>query len=101
MLKDFLAFIKEYNVVGLAIAFVMGAASNSLAKSLVEDIVMPFFNPLLSGIAWQEAVLQLGPISLRWGAFLSELLHFLILAFVVYIIVKKIVKKKKENNKRK
>lgn len=94
MFKDFLAFIKEYNVVGLAIAFVMGAASNSLAKSLVEDMVMPLFNPLLSGIAWQEAVLQLGPISLRWGAFLSELLHFLILAFVVYIIVRKIVKRK-------
>lgn len=94
MFKDFLAFIKEYNVIGLAIAFVMGAASNSLAKSFVDDIVMPLFNPLLSGIAWQEAVLQLGPISLRWGAFLSELLRFLILAFVVYIIVKKIIRQK-------
>ncbi len=99
MLKDFLAFIKEYNVVGIAIAFVMGAASNSLAKSLVDDIVMPLLNPLLSGIAWQEAVLQIGPISLRWGAFLGELLHFLILAFVVYIVVRKIVKKKEQGKK--
>jgi len=53
----------------------------------------------LSGIAWQEAVLQIGPISLRWGAFLGELLHFLILAFVVYIVVRKIVKKKEQGKK--
>ena len=81
MFKDFLAFIKEYNVIGLAIAFVMGAASNSLAKSLVEDMVMPFFNPLFSGTGWQEAVLQLGPISLRWGAFFGRAFAFLDFSF--------------------
>lgn len=93
MIKDFMAFVKEYNIIGLAVAFVMGAASNSLVKSLVDDIVMPFLSPIFSKVAWQEAVLVLGPVHLRWGAFMSELLHFLILALIVFIIIKKLVKR--------
>jgi len=81
MLKDFLAFIKEYNVVGIAIAFVMGAASNSLAKSLVDDIVMPLLNPLLSGIAWQEAVLQIWPHKSPLGRVPRRAVAFLDLGF--------------------
>lgn len=92
MKKDFFEFLKEYKIVNLAIAFVMGAASNTLVKSLVNDIFMPLIDPLLSGISWREAVLSLGPINLRWGSFLSELLNFLILAFIIFIIVKKIIK---------
>lgn len=92
MSKDFFDFLKEYNVINLAIAFVMGAASNTLVKSLVNDIFMPLIDPLLSGISWRDAVLSLGPINLRWGSFLGELLNFLILALVIFIIVKKIIK---------
>lgn len=94
-LKEFSGFIKEYNIVGLAMAFVMGAASNSLVKSLVDNIIMPFVNPLLAGAAWQTATLKLGPIVLGWGAFLAELLHFLILALIVFVVAKKILKKDK------
>lgn len=101
MLKDFAAFLKEYNIVTMAIAFIMGAASNSLVKSLVDDLIMPLFNPLFSNTSWDQAVLQLGPIALRWGAFVSELLHFLILAFVIYIIVRKIMKKNEAPGKKK
>ena len=98
MFKEFAAFIKEYNIVGLAMAFVMGAASNSLVRSLVDNIVMPFVNPLTKG-QWQEAIIHLGPIELKWGAFTAELLNFVILAFVVFIIAKKILKEEKVSKK--
>ncbi len=92
MLKEFFQFLKEYNIVSLSMAFIMGAASNSLVKSLVDDLVMPFINPLIEGGEWQEAILKLGPIEIRYGSFLGELLHFVILALVVFFVAKKILK---------
>lgn len=92
MLKDFISFLREYNIVSLAMAFVMGAASTSLVNSLVKDIIMPIFSPLTSSGSWKEAVLTLGPISIKYGSFLGELLNFIILGFAVFIIAKKILK---------
>lgn len=92
MLKDFIDFLKEYNIVSLALAFIMGAASTSLINSLVKDIIMPIFSPLTSSGNWQDAILSLGPISIKYGAFLGELLNFVILGLVVFIIAKKLLK---------
>lgn len=92
MLKDFIAFLKEYNIVSLAMAFVMGAASTSLVNSLVKDIIMPIVSPLISSGDWQTAVLSLGPISIKYGSFLGELLNFVVLGLVIFIIAKKILK---------
>ncbi len=92
MFKEFASFIKEYNIVGLAMAFIMGAASNSLVKSLVDNMIMPLVNPLISGGNWKEGLLSIGPFQFGVGAFFSELLHFFILALVVFIIAKKILK---------
>ena len=99
MFKDFAQFIKEYNVLSLAVAFIMGSASNSLVKSLVDDIIMPFVNPIFTKTAWKEAVVALGPIQLKLGSFVSELLHFLILAFIIFFIAKKIMKKSTSSKK--
>ena len=95
VLKDFMDFLKEYNAIALAIAFIIGAALTSLVQSLVNDIVMPFVTPLIPGGAWQEATLALGPVMLKWSSFLSALINFAILAFVVFIIAKKLLKKEK------
>lgn len=92
MFREFVSFLKEYKIIGLAFAFVMGAASTSLVNSLVKDIVMPVVNPLLLNGSWQEATLSIGPIMIKWGSFLAELINFAILAFVVFIIAKKILK---------
>lgn len=99
MKKEFLQFLKEYKVVGLALAFIMGAASTSLVKSLVNDIIMPFINPLIANGSWKEATLEIGSISIKWGSFASELLNFTILAFVVFIIAKKILKEEAVSKK--
>lgn len=91
LIKDFLSFIKEYNVVALAIAFVMGTATDTLVKSLVNNLVMPLFRPLLE-TSWRESVVSIGPFEIGIGPFLGDLLYFLILAFVIYIVVKRIMK---------
>ncbi len=96
MFKEFLKFLKEYKIIALSLAFIMGTASTSLVQSLVNNIIMPFIDPLILNSSWQQATLNLGPISLKWGAFLAEFINFIILAFVVFIIAKKIIKIEKE-----
>jgi large conductance mechanosensitive channel len=97
MTKDFLAFLKEFNIISLASAFIMGAASTTLVGSLVKDIIMPILAPLLSSDSWREATLNLGPVHITYGSFLAELVNFVILAFVVFLIAKKILKLEKVN----
>ncbi len=96
--KEFISFLKEYKIISLALAFIMGAASTTLVNSLVKDIILPVFSPLLSG-NWQEASLHLGPIVIRYGSFLAELLNFIILGLVVFVIAKKILKEEKVEKK--
>jgi large conductance mechanosensitive channel len=98
MFKDFLNFLKEYNIVSVAMAFVMGAASTSLVNSLVKDIIMPIFSPLTASGSWKDAVLSLGPITIRYGSFLGELLNFVVLGLVVFLIAKKILKDEKKSS---
>ena len=92
MIREYVTFLKEFNVIALAIAFVMGSASTALVNSLVKDIVMPLISPLLSAGAWKEAALTFGPISIKYGAFLAELINFLILGAVIFFIAKKLLK---------
>ena len=93
VMKDFKDFLKEYKVIGLAVAFIMGVAITALVQSLVNDIIMPIISPLIPGGAWQEATLALGPVVLKWGSFLGALINFVVIAFVIFMIVRKIDKK--------
>ena len=92
MMQEFIAFLKEYKVVGLAIGFIMGAASTSLINSLVRDVLMPIMAPLLSSESWKTAVVHVGPVTIAAGSFMAELLNFLILALIVFLVAKKIFK---------
>lgn len=94
-LKEFIEFLKEYKVVALAIAFIIGVAASSLVKSFVENILMPIISPLLAGGAWKEATFSIGPVVLGWGPFLAELINFIIIAWVVFMIAKKVLKEEK------
>ncbi|MBD3155219.1 MAG: large conductance mechanosensitive channel protein MscL [Candidatus Aenigmarchaeota archaeon] len=99
LVKEFMDFLKEYNTISLAIAFIIGAALTTLVQSLVNDVVMPFVTPLIPGGEWQEATLALGPIMIKWGSFLSSLINFVIIAFVVFVIAKKVLKEEKVKKK--
>ncbi|MBI2485052.1 large conductance mechanosensitive channel protein MscL [Candidatus Uhrbacteria bacterium] len=99
MIKDFAAFLREFNIVSLAIGFVMGTASTSLVGSFVKDILMPIVEPLMSARSWETAVLHLGPINIAYGEFLAELINFLILALIIFVVVKKLLKIEVERKK--
>lgn len=88
ILHDFKAFLKEYKIISLAIAFVMGQASTALVNSLVKDLFMPLVAPLLSSSEWKTAAIVWGPVRLNYGSFLAELINFTILAFVVFMIAR-------------
>lgn len=97
--REFMGFLKEYKILGLAIAFVVGAAANQLVKSLVDNIIMPLINPLIPSGEWKEAIWTLGPFALSWGKFISDLIYFLIIALVIFVIVKKILKNENASKK--
>ncbi len=95
MLSEFMEFLKEYKVVALAVAFIMGVAGTALVKSLVENIIMPCVTLFIPGGAWKTATFSLGPVVIGWGAFLGELINFVIIAFVVFMIAKQVMKEEK------
>ena len=96
-LKEFAVFLKEYKVVSLAIAFIIGEASTGLVNSLVKDILLPLATPLMSAESWKEAVFTIGPVTLSYGSFLADLINFIILALIIFIVAKKVMKMEKEN----
>jgi large conductance mechanosensitive channel len=79
----------------MAVGIIMGIAATALVKSLVDNIIMPIITPFIPGGAWKEAILHLGPIFLKWGAFLGELINFIIIAFAVYLIAKLVIREEK------
>ena len=97
--KEFLAFLREYKVFSLAVAFIIGEASTGLVNSLVRDILLPLAAPLISAETWKEAVFTLGPVTISYGAFVSDLLNFIILALIIFIVAKKIIKMEEEEKK--
>jgi large conductance mechanosensitive channel len=77
----------------------MGIAATAFVKSFVDNIVMPIITPFIPGGAWETATLQVGPVVLRWGAFLGEMINFIIIAFVVFLVAKMALKEEKVTKK--
>lgn len=99
-LKEFAKFLKEYKIFSLAVAFVMGQATLGLVSSLVNEVLLSVAAPLLAIESWKEAKLQLGEISIAYGAVVADLINFLILAFLVFVIARKILVLEKEGQKK-
>jgi large conductance mechanosensitive channel len=99
VLSEFMDFLKEYKVIALAIAFIIGVAATALIQSLVNNVIMPIITPFIPGGNWQAATFSIGPIVISWGAFLSAVINFVIIAFVVFIIAKKVMKEEKVTKK--
>lgn len=97
--SEFKEFLKEYKIIGLAIAFVMGVAATTLVKSFVDDVVMPILTPFIPGGQWQTATFTLGSIVIKWGSFLGNLINFVIIAWVVFLMAKIILREEKVTKK--
>ncbi len=92
VVKEFMDFLKKYQVIGLAVAFIIGAASTKLVTALVNDIVMPLVGVLVPGGDWRASILEIGPVKFMIGDFVGALIDFIIIAFLVFVIVKLLMK---------
>jgi len=108
MLGEFKAFIVRGNVLDLAVAVIIGVAFGAIVASLTGDIIMPLIGAATGGIDFSSHFIVLGPIPadyagsptdyaalkkagvalFGWGAFLTAVLNFLIVAFVVFLLVR-------------
>lgn len=87
-LDEFMEFLHEYGVIGLAVAFVIGLAVKDLVGATVEDLIMPIIGVVLPTGNWQDFLLVIGSIELRVGHFLGALIDFVIIALLVFIFVR-------------
>ena len=90
--KEFMEFLQKYQVIGLAVAVVIGTAATKLVNSTVSDIIMPLIAVLIPGGNWREAVFQIGPVKFLLGDFVGAIIDFVIIAVVIFILVKYIMK---------
>ena len=99
MFKEFKAFILRGNVIDLAIGVIIGAAFNKIVSSLIDDVITPLLlKPALDSAGLTELA-QLKAFNIvKYGNFLSNVISFLIVAFVLFLIVKlaNTAKKKEE-----
>ncbi len=96
-LQGFVDFIREQGVVGLAVGFILGLAAKSLVDSLVSNLINPLVGIFyggggtLDGKSWcLKSVAGNCTNKMGYGAFLNQLINFIIIAGVVYFIVKKL-----------
>lgn len=88
-MKGFIEFIREKGVVGLAVGFILGGSISKLVTSLVNDVVNPLIGLLLGFTkGLQGASFKVGSATILWGHFVSTMIDFIIVAFVVYFGVK-------------
>lgn len=88
-MKGFIKFIQSQGVIGLAIGVVMGTAVTKLVAALVTDIINPVIGILLGKIGdLGNLYFQVGSAKILFGSFISSLIDFLIIAFVIYFAAK-------------
>ena len=88
MIKEFKEFISRGNVVDLAVGVIIGGAFSTIVSSLVDDILMPIIGMILGGINFSNLSIQLGEARIMYGAFIQNVIDFLIVAFCVFLFVK-------------
>jgi len=104
MFQEFRAFIAKGNVMDLAVGVIIGAAFGTIVASLTDDVIMPLVGAVfgnvdfsnlylvLSGTAAPGASLaaarEAGANVLAWGNFITTIINFLILAFVIFLLVR-------------
>jgi len=108
MLREFRTFIARGNVLDLAVAVIIGAAFAAIVSSLTDDLIMPVLGQLLGGLDFSSYFVRLGDIPanytgspsdyaalkkagvplLGYGAFVTAVIKFLILAFIIFLLVR-------------
>jgi large conductance mechanosensitive channel len=102
MLKEFQEFISKGNVMDLAVGVIIGASFGTIVKSLVDDVIMPIVGAIFGGLDFNNYFVGLSSAVnaptldaakgqgavLAYGSFITAVLNFLILAFIIFLMVK-------------
>ena len=92
MLKEFRDFIARGNVMDMAVGIIIGAAFTAIVTSLVEDLITPFISLFAGGIDFSGLGFRLGEgdyaATFAYGKFITAVIRFLIIAWVVFLLVK-------------
>lgn len=88
MIKEFKDFISEGNLMELAVAFIMGLAIKAVIDALVNGIIMPIIGVIVGKPSFNDLTLKVGKGVILYGAFLTEVVNFLIIAFVLFLMIK-------------
>ena len=110
MLKEFKEFISRGNVLDMAVGVIMGGAFGAIAKSLVDDILMPLIGVALGGVDFQELFISLdgksyaslaqateqGGAILRYGVFINAIVMFLLISLCLFFIVRAVNQMRRE-----
>lgn len=109
LLKDFKAFAVKGNVIDLAVAVIIGGAFSGIVKSLVDDVIMPVVGRIFGSLDFSNLYLPLASVPenvaptlaavraagvpvLAYGSFISVLINFTILAFIIFMMVRQVSK---------
>lgn len=87
MLKQFKEFALKGNVMDLAIGVIIGAAFQAIVSSLVEDIIMPAISLIFGDIDFSGMAYTVGDVSIRYGAFITAVVNFLLVAFTLFLVI--------------
>lgn len=110
MLKEFRTFIARGNVLDLAVGVIIGAAFGTITKSLTDDIIMPVVGAIFGGVDFSGYFIRLGALPAGYtgsttsyaalkaagvplfgfGQFITVVINFLILAFIVFLLVRSV-----------
>src|SRR5687767_13054430 len=108
MLQEFRSFVARGNVLDLAVAVIIGAAFATIVASLTDDLIMPVVGYVFGGLDFSSYFVRMGPVPdgyagslsnyaelkeagvplLGYGQFLTVLVNFLILAFIIFLLVR-------------
>lgn len=97
--KEFIAFLKEYGVIGLAIAVIIGGKLNTLITAIVDGLLMPIITFFVPGGEWRNASLDIGSVHLKVGLVAGATIDFLIVALIVFYFSKKVLREEQVHKK--
>ena len=95
MLKEFKEFAVRGNVLDLAVAVIIGGAFGKIVASLVDDIIMPLVGLLIGGIDFKGLTFTVGSAKIAYGSFIQNIVDFIIVAVVIFLMVRAINSTKK------
>lgn len=87
VIDEFTNFIARGNVLDLAVGVLIGGAFQNLVTSLTDNLISPILG-CFGEVDFSEYALKIGNLNLKYGAFITDVINFIIMAFVIFLIIK-------------